>query len=259
MTDGGSTGRRDSRFPKRERTFMQPSEARREPRKTPKVGLAEILIALGVAVILAAGGIFGVAFLELGRVSLIAVSQIVVYAAALAGILVAVGVRRTGPASLGFVSTTWKWILIGIGFAFLSRMLAFVIVPVYILITGDATNPQQGLFEDLISGTALQIALFALAIGLLAPFAEEMFFRGMVFGWLRRWGFWLAAIVSAALFGVAHGVNFVLPASFALGLLNAYAYERSGSLWPAIASHMAFNGTSLVAILALSQMDVPLS
>lgn len=258
MTDGGPHGRRDSGFSTRKEA-MEPSDTHgSERRKESSVGLADILIALGVTAILAVAAVFGLSLLELGRVSLLALSQVAVYAAALLGIAAAVGVRRLGPASLGFVSTTWKWVLIGVGIAFLSRMLAFVIVPIYILVTGDATNPQQGLFEDLVSGSATQILLFALAIGVLAPFAEEMFFRGMLFGWLRRWGFWLAAIASAALFGVAHGINFVFPASFALGILNAYAYEKSGSLWPAIVAHMVFNTTSLVALLALSQMDVPL-
>lgn len=238
---------------------MENFEERKETRKTPGVGLAEILIAVGVFVLLAVGGVFGLSFLELGVVSLLALSQVVVYMAALVAIFAAVGIRRLGVASLGFVSTTWKWILIGVGIAFASRMLAFIIVPIYILITGDSSNPQEGLFEDLIAGSAFQIFLFALAIGVLAPFAEEMFFRGMVFGWLRKWGFWLSAIISAALFGAAHGINFIFPASFALGLLNAYVYEKSGSLWPAIVAHMAFNGTSLVALLAISQMDIPLS
>lgn len=234
---------------------MNVDDTKQENRKTPKVGLAEILIAAGVFILLAVGAVFGLSFLELGAVSLIALSQVAVYVAALVAILAAVGIRRVGFYSLGFVGTAWRWILIGIGIAFLSRMLTLVIVPIYILLTGDATNPQQGLFEDLLSGSTIQIILFATAIGLLAPFAEEMFFRGMLFGWLRRWGFWLAAVVSAGLFGAAHGINFVFPASFALGLLNAYAYEKSGSLWPAIASHMVFNGTSLLGLLALSQME----
>lgn len=236
---------------------MNISDTKHENWKTRKVGLAEILIAVGVFILLGAGAVLALSFLELGRTSLLAASQVAIYVAALVGILAAVGVRRVGFASLGFIPTTWRWVFIGVGIAFLSRLLTIVIVPIYILITGDATNPQQGLFNDLLSGSAVQIALFAVAIALLAPFAEEMFFRGMVFGWLRRWGFWLAALVSAGLFGVAHGINFVFPASFALGLLNAYAYEKSGSLWPAIASHMAFNGTSLLGLLVLSQMDVP--
>lgn len=234
---------------------MDGTDTKKESWKTRKVGLAEILIAVGVFILLAVGAVLGLSFLELGRVSLLAISQVAIYAAALVGILAAVGFRRVGFASLGFVRATWKWILIGVGIAFVSRMLSFIIVPIYILTTGDSTNPQQGLFEDLLGGSAFQITLFALAIGLLAPFAEEMFFRGMVFGWLRRWGFWLAAIISAGLFGIAHGVNFIFPASFALGLLNAYAYEKSGSLWPAIVAHMTFNVTSLIALLALSQME----
>lgn len=236
---------------------MEQGERRTEWRG-PGVGLLEVLVAVAVSVALGAGVLVGFGALSgPGGADAIAPLFIALYGALIAGIAAGVLVGRRGFASVGLVGTTWRWVLIGVGIALLSRLLTFVIVPVYILITGDATNPQQGLFRDLLGSSAAQLALFALAIGLLAPLAEELFFRGMVFGWLRRWGFWLAALVSAGLFGLAHGVNVVLPASFALGLLNALAYERSGSIWPAIVSHVTFNGTSVLALLALSRMDVP--
>ncbi len=220
------------------------------------VGLVGVLVAVAVTVALGAGVLAGFGALS-GAGEAPAPLFVALYGVFIVGISAGVLAGRGGFASVGLVGTTWRWVLIGVGFAFLSRLLTFVLVPIYILITGDATNPQQGLFRDFLGSSALQLSLFALAIGLLAPFAEELFFRGMVFGWLRRWGFWLAALVSAGLFGLAHGVNIVLPASFALGLLNALAYERSGSIWPAIVSHATFNGTSLLALLALSRMNVP--
>ena len=222
------------------------------------VGLVGVLVAVVVTVTLGAGVAAGFgAFSGAGGADALAPLFVALYGALLVGISAGVLVGRGNFASVGLVGTTWRWVLIGVGFAFLSRLLTFVLVPIYILLTGDATNPQQGLFRDFLGGSAVQFALLALAIGLLAPFAEELFFRGLVFGWLRRWGFWFAALVSAGLFGLAHGVNVVLPASFALGLLNAIAYERSGSIWPAIVSHATFNGTSLLALLALSRMNVP--
>lgn len=220
------------------------------------VGLLEVLVAVAVTVALGAGVGAGFGALS-GGVGALAPLFVALYGALLVGIAAGVLAGRKGFASVGLVGTTWRWVLIGVGFAFLSRLLSLVLVPIYILLTGDASNPQQGLFRDFVESSALQLMLFALAIGVLAPFAEELFFRGMLFGWLRRWGFWFAALVSAGLFGLAHGINVVLPASFALGLLNAVAYERSGSIWPAIVSHATFNGTSLLALLALSRMNAP--
>lgn len=220
------------------------------------VGLREVLVAVAVTVALGTGVAAGFGALS-GGADALAPLFVALYGALLAGIAAGILAGRKGFASVGLVGTTWRWVLIGVGFAFLSRLLTFVLVPIYILLTGDATNPQRGLFRDFLDSSALQLTLFALAIGLLAPFAEELFFRGLLFGWLRRWGFWLAALASAGLFGLAHGVNVVLPASFALGLLNAIAYERSGSIWPAVVSHATFNATSLLALLALSLSDAP--
>ena len=87
---------------------------------------------------------------------------------------------------------------------------------------------------------------------LIAPFAEELFFRGFVFAGLRKTiGPWAAAIFSATLFAVAHLNPFLYPPVFAIGLLFAWVYHRSGSLWYNTLAHIGYN--SLVAIVALAQ------
>lgn len=224
-------------------------------------GLPEMLMAVGASVALGAAALVALGalapVLELGAVATTAAGSVALYGALLAGIGVAVTVRRRGLASVGLVRTSARWIALGIGFGLLGRAVTLVVSPLYVLITGDTGNPQQGLFGDLLESSALQIILLAVSIGLLVPLAEELFFRGMLYNWLRRWGIVLAALVSASVFGIFHGVNLMLPATFALGLLNAVAYQRSGSIWPAVISHATYNGISLVALLALSQMAVP--
>jgi uncharacterized protein len=85
-----------------------------------------------------------------------------------------------------------------------------------------------------------------ISVVLVAPFAEETFFRGFVFAGLRtryRWP-WAAAI-SAALFAAAHAeITFFIPA-FLLGYLFAYLYQRSGSIWPGMILHVIVNGLGL--------------
>jgi membrane protease YdiL (CAAX protease family) len=87
-----------------------------------------------------------------------------------------------------------------------------------------------------------------------APFVEEVFFRGFVFAGLRhQWGWQKAAFVSAGIFAVAHIIPTSIPPIFILGLIFAYLYHLSGSIWPAILMHMLVNTTSLSIVYAISQ------
>jgi hypothetical protein len=92
--------------------------------------------------------------------------------------------------------------------------------------------------------SALAFAGAGFLVCVVAPVAEELFFRGFVFGGLRRHGFWPAAIVSGAVFGLAHvlgsPLGFIVPLAF-LGMVLAFLYERTGSLYPPMALHALNN------------------
>lgn len=91
-----------------------------------------------------------------------------------------------------------------------------------------------------------------LAGAVLVPFAEEVLFRGIGYGALRRYGVWVAAPASAAVFAIAHGVNVVLVIAFLLGVACALLYERSRSIWPAVVTHAVFNASGFaIATLLL--------
>jgi uncharacterized protein len=91
-----------------------------------------------------------------------------------------------------------------------------------------------------------------------APFVEEVFFRGFVFAGLRgRWDWRRAALVSAALFALAHVVPTSILPIFILGLIFAFLYQSSGSIWPAILMHMLTNTVALSAAYAISQGWLP--
>ena len=98
--------------------------------------------------------------------------------------------------------------------------------------------------------------LTVIAIVILAPIAEEVFFRGVVFNaWLREGGRRYAYIGSAALFAVIHLSPVSLVPIFALGLALAWVYERTGSLLAPMAMHATVNGIS-VALALLVRYDI---
>ncbi len=94
------------------------------------------------------------------------------------------------------------------------------------------------------------LALAGVLAVISAPIAEELFFRGLVFGGLVRWGFWPAAAVSAALFTLSHlDPGSVIP-FFWVGMAMAWLFWSRGSLWDSIAFHFLFNLTSFLLLLA---------
>lgn len=172
-----------------------------------------------------------------------------VLAAASAAFLLAVAVAlvarvRWLPA-VGLRSTTWRWLLAGAGVGVLARVLAFGLVLGYMAVTGDESNPQDYLTGTAAAGGVQLVGLLLLG-AVLTPIAEELFFRGVLFGGLRRYGVVVAVIVSAVLFGLAHGFNVVLPVAIMLGVLNALLYERSGSIWPSVVAHGVHNALGFV-------------
>jgi len=93
----------------------------------------------------------------------------------------------------------------------------------------------------------LLLALFS--GGIVAPVAEELFFRGYLFAGLRqKMGRSRALWLSAALFALVHIVPTSWPPILFLGLLFAILYEQTGSIWPAVALHGAINSLAFVVL-----------
>ena len=86
------------------------------------------------------------------------------------------------------------------------------------------------------------------ALALATPLTEEIFFRGFVFpGLAPRLGVGWAMVASAAIFGLFHLSPGVLIPIFITGMLLAWLYWRTGSLWPSIFAHAGQN-TLVLAI-----------
>jgi membrane protease YdiL (CAAX protease family) len=86
------------------------------------------------------------------------------------------------------------------------------------------------------------IGLMALLTCVVAPIAEECFFRGVVFAAMRRrLSRGVAISVSAAAFALVHSNPVGFLPIFLIGSLLAYLYERTGSLAAPVAVHMVHN------------------
>ena len=99
-----------------------------------------------------------------------------------------------------------------------------------------------------------------LIIIFLAPFVEEVLFRGLVFGNLKNKSRLMAYFVSCALFAALHVWQFAVVHQdvtyllicvqyFVPGMVLAWAYEHTGTLWTAIGIHAAVNALSALAMI----------
>jgi membrane protease YdiL (CAAX protease family) len=97
----------------------------------------------------------------------------------------------------------------------------------------------------------LAILAVTLAAVVVAPVAEEFFFRRVLQGWLEKvWGAWPAILVSAVLFGIAHlghGLGWIPLVGF--GVVAGYLTCQTGSILPAIVLHALFNAASLFLVI----------
>ncbi len=101
------------------------------------------------------------------------------------------------------------------------------------------------------SGLVEMSTMSTIATILLAPIAEEIIFRGMTMKLARKITrkFWIANIIQALFFGIAHG-NWVQGTyAFVLGLMLGYIYKKYNSLIASVLAHMTFNfaGTYIVS------------
>ena len=117
------------------------------------------------------------------------------------------------------------------------------------LALGEKAQTQEIMqyFVDAIKRSDRASVLVTVLLGVVvAPVAEELLFRGYLYGTLRRHvGPWVGMIAGAALFALIHVNLPALPALFVLALCLTLAYEATGSLLVCMAMHATFNGITL--------------
>jgi uncharacterized protein len=131
--------------------------------------------------------------------------------------------------------------------AFLWMFVALVAYLAFaILYSALILEPEQEDIADGFGPIPVQVLLIVIA----APLAEELCFRGMLFGGLReRLPKVPAALIAGAVFGLLHAFTGIsaVPPLIALGFIFCLLYERTGSILPGILLHMLNNSVALLA------------
>ena len=100
-----------------------------------------------------------------------------------------------------------------------------------------------------------QIAVYGIVAVVLAPLAEEVLFRGILYPTLKRSGHPRAALwITSLLFASIH-MNLLafVPLTF-LALTLAWLYERTGNLLAPILTHVLFNGINFTLLLLVPDL-----
>jgi len=163
------------------------------------------------------------------------------------GLLVAAawlfGLRRYGApwSTLGLVRARLRWL---IPIPLVAVTVSFVFTAIYVLLIKsvgiESMLPSQ--IPDGATGEGPEKIINIVGIGLIGPFTEEVFFRGFLLAALvTSLGLWRGAIVSSALFAFIHLDIAVMIPIFITGLVLAWMYLKTGSIWPPLIAHSTQN------------------
>jgi len=233
---------------------VEPAAPPARPRERTPWGYADMAMAIGtviggtflvgapfatVAVVIAGGADLGDD--ETATAVLLGASLLAEVFLLLAVALFTVGKYRVSWAALGFrLPRRGSWWL---PLALLGGALAVVWL-YFAVLAALGAEPGGNIPEEAFDSVPLVVLVGVLSVGL-APFMEEMFFRGFLFGGLRgRWGVFWAALGTGFLFGLAHVDPTVYIPFTAVGMLFAWGYVYSGSLLASMIAHLLFNGLS---------------
>ena len=155
--------------------------------------------------------------------------------------LSALGFHRLGKRDIGAIAA-------GALVAFALRLCTFA----YLAAIGQPGHVQAGLGAFRPEGP-LSVALVILLGATIAPFAEELLFRGIVYRAIAQyWPDGRAVIVSALLFAVARFDVVLAPFFVAYGALLAILYRRTHQLLVPVGVRAIFDGTSYALLAWLS-------
>ena len=88
-----------------------------------------------------------------------------------------------------------------------------------------------------------------------APIAEEIIFRGYMYGKLKKFvPIWVAIVVTSLIFGAIHGAWNLAIDTFALSIILCLLREFTGNIWSSILLHMVKNGIAFYILFINSSL-----
>ena len=169
--------------------------------------------------------------------------------------LFCIKMARVSWSAIGFRACSLDWLVRG----FLAAVLLYGLRILLDNLMVEFFN-QRRMLEPLTTDRAMLegesgwlSAVFIIGVAILTPIATEIFQRGILFGWLRRnFNFIFSSISSAVIFGALH-IEIVRYLQVMLfGIVAAYLYEKSRSLWVPLVFHMTVSAAYVMGVMGWS-------
>jgi len=175
------------------------------------------------------------------------------YLSFIAGHVIAFGGFRQMRQRLELGRTSWR----NVGLALLLWLAMWAVFVIAYMVLGSSVGVVSEMGKAILKIGSLygrlegaSPGLMTLAIiqpVLITPLAEELIFRGSLYGWLRgKLSASLTILITATLFALYHPLIHLWPIVFVFGLLSAWVRERTNSLTPFLIIHM-LNSIAMIA------------
>lgn len=182
-------------------------------------------------------------------------------AISLAAMLPLLAAGRPWSRLLGPTRATGVMWAVGLGVGLGVAVVAFTVNGALAVLFEVEEGVEQQILQDALAGGAPTVLAVIITV-VVAPLAEEVLFRGVLFrAMAARLGLWVGAVLSSAVFAVIHfeilfSQPIALAGLFVVGLLLAFAYHLTGSIVVPILGHAVFNAISLTLALFVDRLGL---
>lgn len=223
-----------------------------QPLREPRWGLVDVVIAFVAQVVAVAvvGG--GLTAAGMPMAVIVIVSTVAGWAALLGWTFVAT--RRRGNGVIVDLGVRLSRADIRIGA--IAGLLVLAVGVAAGLLTSAITGSVNSAAGDVLAGfidaqDRTAVIVFLIMVALLAPIAEELFVRGLMFGALRKRGISVAwtIVITTVAFAVMHLEPVRLPMIVAMGAVLGIVRARTGSVGASMVAHGVNNGLQVMAVV----------
>ncbi|MBS3681255.1 CPBP family intramembrane metalloprotease [Ornithinibacillus massiliensis] len=150
-----------------------------------------------------------------------------------------------------FTSDVIGWTVLGVFLAYFAQGIATMIEMNIFGIRTGSENTQA------IMQITRTVPLFAIVPAIIAPILEEVIFRKIIFASLyKRTNFFIAALISALIFGIIHGEPEHILIYASMGFVFAFLYVKTKKIIVPIIVHMTLNSISVIYQYSLTPEQI---